>query len=614
MAVQQHAHTVSDSSFGEFADAPTSAAAAFSPIAEPPLAEAEGLGDGDESGFSDFVTAPVTSQPADRSSGSDWGVFQAALPRPPAPPSPPMRDLRPVEARLRLQERNNCTVGPHSETDPLSAPLVGDRLAANAQAQASILPIPSVPDPGPTDNQAHVGQRYQPSSESGWSGSLWRTIGNINLRQIGGQARGAAGEAWNHLPRPHLPAGLFDLTADDPEFQAYQQTLPDKGPSPTPSPRPFRQQVPPSNASKAAPIISGAPGFNVAEDRFENQNWNRGGWTLPSTTASETLSTASSMPSTVSSDAQATATVTSRSSTVSTAVDPLERVRVLAGPSAQATADSRFAHRRAQAVTLRGRYADTREVVRQGLAGQLQAVLPARLQLGRGWRLVYSTDQHGISLQTLYDRVGRSMTQSSASRMAAREGWLRGASSATATAMSADGGSTLSSSGALGEATQASASATDRMPRSGLAMHDAGLVLAVQDTDGNVFGSFINEPIKPQPHYFGSGQSFLWKTVKVPDRTSGEGVFEAGRMLKIFPWSGRNLYACLAQGSSLAFGGGPDGRYGLWLDDELENGVSDVSVTFDNDPLADTTAFPHGDRREQKFECLALEVWAVGVD
>lgn len=636
-----HTRTASDSSFGEFATAPTPTpvGATFPPMPEPaPLLSsappgAAGREDPGVSGFSDFVAAPTRASPAPRPAAGEeedpgWGSFEMAMPVPPAPPSPPIRDLRPVEARLRLHERNGAA--DPDPTDPStmaysSSGLRGEQLASNTNAQTSILPIPP----------AHVPlhQAEQPAANSlspKGSGGLWRTFTSLNLRQIGGQARGAAGEALSHFPRPHLPSGLFNVAADDPEFQAYQQTLPSSGlssasPSPSPSPVPFRTPIATSSSSrpKATPIISGAPGFSVAQDRFENQNWNRAGWSMPldasPSAVGSTVPTSATSPNDAS-HVQSQSSQPSKSSVKQTPKNPLERVRVLTGATAHAAAESRFARRRAQAVTLRGRYSDTREVVRPRLAAQLQGVLPARLQLGRGWRLVYSTDQHGISLQTLYDRVGRSMVQSSTMRSAAREGWLRGASSATASAVTGEeaGSSALSTSATLGEAANAATQATDKMARSGLAMHDAGLILAVQDSDGNVFGAFLNEPIRPHPHYFGSGQSFLWKTVKVPGlRNDHDGILEAGRMLKVFPWSGSNMYACLAQSSSLAFGGGPDGRYGLWLDEQLENGVTDMSVTFGNDPLADTAAFPASngkERKEQKFECIALEVWAVGVD
>ncbi len=53
---------------------------------------------------------------------------------------------------------------------------------------------------------------------------------------------------------------------------------------------------------------------------------------------------------------------------------------------------------------------------------------------------------------------------------------------------------------------------------------------------------------------------------------------------------------------SLSVGGG-DGRYGLWLDDGLEKGLSSTCLTFGNEPLSD---------EGKKFHVLGVEIWVVG--
>lgn len=47
-----------------------------------------------------------------------------------------------------------------------------------------------------------------------------------------------------------------------------------------------------------------------------------------------------------------------------------------------------------------------------------------------------------------------------------------------------------------------------------------------------------------------------------------------------------------------------DGHYGLWLDDNLENGVSDSCPTFGNEPLSD---------EGNKFDVLGVELWYIGI-
>lgn len=46
-----------------------------------------------------------------------------------------------------------------------------------------------------------------------------------------------------------------------------------------------------------------------------------------------------------------------------------------------------------------------------------------------------------------------------------------------------------------------------------------------------------------------------------------------------------------------------DGHYGLWLDDNLEHGVSAPCPTFGNEPLSDDGT---------KFEVMGVELWYIG--
>jgi hypothetical protein len=53
----------------------------------------------------------------------------------------------------------------------------------------------------------------------------------------------------------------------------------------------------------------------------------------------------------------------------------------------------------------------------------------------------------------------------------------------------------------------------------------------------------------------------------------------------MYDWHpGRNGFFCMVDHRSLTVGGGGDGA-GLWLDDELNHGLSHNSDTFDNAPL-----------------------------
>lgn len=88
-------------------------------------------------------------------------------------------------------------------------------------------------------------------------------------------------------------------------------------------------------------------------------------------------------------------------------------------------------------------------ILNADMADALRPSLPARLRIASQWTLLYSLDAHGISLNTLYNKV--------------------------------DAG----------------------MANRGMA---AGLLLIVKDNEGGVFGAFINEKLRRTEGYYGSGE------------------------------------------------------------------------------------------------------------
>lgn len=71
---------------------------------------------------------------------------------------------------------------------------------------------------------------------------------------------------------------------------------------------------------------------------------------------------------------------------------------------------------------------------------------------------------------------------------------------------------------------------------------------------------------------------------------------------KAFPYSGVNDYYILCDAHFLSVGAG-DGKYGLWLDDSLEKGISSTCLTFGNERLSDMG---------EKFGILGVEMWVIG--
>ncbi|KIO22467.1 hypothetical protein M407DRAFT_79176, partial [Tulasnella calospora MUT 4182] len=78
--------------------------------------------------------------------------------------------------------------------------------------------------------------------------------------------------------------------------------------------------------------------------------------------------------------------------------------------------------------------------------------------------------------------------------------------------------------------------------------------------------------------------------------------------VKVFKWTGRNDYVALCESDYLSFGGG-DGKYGLYVDSSFVDGTSERCDTFANETLCGEHDIP----TRARFECLALEVWRVGI-
>lgn len=250
-------------------------------------------------------------------------------------------------------------------------------------------------------------------------------------------------------------------------------------------------------------------------------------------------------------------------------------------------------------------------LLNKALAEEIRLLLPPRLQLVDNWALTYSLEQNGTSLASLYGLVDH----------------LRG--------------------------------------------KRGGFVLVVRDADGSVrpplpcpclansaqlFGAYLSDAPHPSPHYFGTGECFLWRCVRLPDTPDlsslppppSEDTTHLGRMttvslsrgssdaslaslprrtsalrnevtrtpspatvprrssapvrFKAFPYTGENDFTILCGAGYLSVGGG-DGRYGLWLDDRMARGVSEGCPTFDNEPLSEVG---------NKFDILGVELWYIG--
>lgn len=200
---------------------------------------------------------------------------------------------------------------------------------------------------------------------------------------------------------------------------------------------------------------------------------------------------------------------------------------------------------------------------------EFRPLFPNRVQLYIDWKLVYSLEQHGASLHSLYDNIRK------ASQPKKKIGYL----------------------------------------------------LIVKDRKGNKFGAYCNEPWLPTEHrkYQGNDECFLWRLQEVQDneiisaqstpndkdtgdteqtidKIRGQDDAKTHWRLFAYPHTGVNEFTMYCTSNFLSMGAG-DGHYGLWLDDGLINGVSYRCDTYGNDPLSGEGV---------KFHIQALEVWQIG--
>ncbi|KAJ3747196.1 TLD-domain-containing protein [Lentinula detonsa] len=141
---------------------------------------------------------------------------------------------------------------------------------------------------------------------------------------------------------------------------------------------------------------------------------------------------------------------------------------------------------------LKGRREATVAVLNVNLAEMIRSRLPALARLPRSWNLLYSLDQHGISLHTLYDMCENQPQLKIGSAFASK----------------------------------------------------VGALVVMKDSGDAIFGVYMGDGVRQSKGkgYYGSGESFLWRCV------DGN--------LQVFKWTGKNEYVALCEAEYLSFGGG----------------------------------------------------------
>ena len=214
------------------------------------------------------------------------------------------------------------------------------------------------------------------------------------------------------------------------------------------------------------------------------------------------------------------------------------------------------------------------------LAHNIRNLVPRRLQLASEWNLVYSMEQDGISLRSLYRNNDRDQQVAQVKRQ--RKTVDAGYASLVVNSM-------VGSHEYHNEI---------RRP--------VGYVLVIQDSTGAIFGSYLNENLRLMEHkrYYGNGECFLWKCERTGD---------GSMRFKAFVYTGINDNIIYSNSQFIAIGSS-DGHTGIWIDKLLCSGVSAYCETFGNEVLCGSS-HASGSRpnaKESRFEIIGLEVWRIG--
>ena len=189
------------------------------------------------------------------------------------------------------------------------------------------------------------------------------------------------------------------------------------------------------------------------------------------------------------------------------------------------------------------------------MCDEIRALMPTRIQLYNDWTLLYSLEQHGASLHTLYNNI---------------------------------------------------------TPDDDLNKR-IGYVIVIKDRQNGIFGAYANDPWLPHENkrYYGNGECFLWKLEKVPElviKESKDNMLQRTQtehskwQFVGYPYTGLNEFGIYCTSEFLSMGAG-DGHYGLWCDSSLLRGVSYPCDTFGNETLS---------KEGPKFHINGIEVWRVG--
>jgi len=148
-------------------------------------------------------------------------------------------------------------------------------------------------------------------------------------------------------------------------------------------------------------------------------------------------------------------------------------------------------------------------------------------------------------------------------------------------------------------------------------------IFAIETMEGEVFGAFTSHPWTISRNFYGSSESFLWRSDGLRDATRSSKQSESSptmETLQVFPFAGNNWNIQLCTSDSLSVGGGhpdessvkdfgdvkfSDWGFGLNIREDMQKGTSSPCITFESPSLSKF----HDDG--SCFEISNIEVWSL---
>ncbi|KAK5075184.1 oxidation resistance protein 1 [Lithohypha guttulata] len=264
----------------------------------------------------------------------------------------------------------------------------------------------------------------------------------------------------------------------------------------------------------------------------------------------------------------------------------------------------------------------------RSLAEEIRLLIPPRLQLVDSWRLAYNLQLHGSSLSTLYQYCDNILGPLGSTRrggfvLVVKDGSDAAGSGSVFGAYLTDPptvqqhyfgtgecflwrASILPSFATIQANSNKSGSKTppseDLLELAGLPPPPSADTTNAQRTT-TVRSERRRSSVAHKQPSFGPRNPASHESGPHPPSPVASGFSTPDRIrFKAFPYSGINDFMIYCQRDYLSVGGG-DGHYGLWLDNDLQSGISDSCPTFGNEPLSD---------EGKKFDVLGVEIWYVG--